>query len=246
MNKLNFIPKNKKISRGFFVSMLLTLPMLLEIEGIIQLISLLGFSLGMIFVFYHSLIAFKTSEQKFSIAYFLLGALIIVGGTLFDIMVTLSYSPDLKLEANPIVLTLLRLNLPFWAIYLISGLHQVCIVGSIILLWGVFLKNYSQIVKTIPYKNLFTTFKWLLGCGQMTFSDFMLNRNTNHYFGMLFFILTIVIAQLARWYFAMDWLEWVPRSNIIPILIVVSTLIISIIKIHSHVKASHLCLPDIK
>ena len=149
---------------------------------------------------------------------------------------TVFHSPDLSEEGNPIALMLFDLDVPLWGIYLILFFIQVCMIGSTLMLWASFLKNYSTIIKTIPYKNLFTTCKWLLGCGQMSFLDFMLNRNLNYFFFISTGTCLIVLCTVNRWYFAMEWLHLVPLSRTIPTVIIGILSVFFLIKTHKKIK----------
>ena len=104
------------------------------------------------------------------------GIVLAVGGSIADMLATVLCSPDLSKEGNPIILTLLSNNCSIWFIYLVTLFYQILKVSITLYLWASFLKIYPSMVKSIPYVNFFTTLKWLMGAGKMSFSEFLLNK----------------------------------------------------------------------
>lgn len=207
---------------------------LLRPQGVLGVLCVLVILLSIIFASYHSLILFRSLSGVVPIrgSGLLMGTFIILGGALFDIIVTVCCSPDLSEEGNPIALILFDLNVPLWGIYLTLFFCQVFIVGVTLILWASFLKVYPRIINTIPYKSLFTTCKWLFGCGQMSFLDFILNRKLNYCFFISSCTFLMVLCHLNRWYFAMEWLELVPFSRTIPGIIISITALFFLIRTH--------------
>lgn len=227
----------KKINQWFMLAGCMALFALFRPQGALGALCIVVFLLSIFFVFYHSLVLFKSLPGVVLRRDLLIGFFIVLGGALFDIIVTVYCSPNLSEEGNPIFLTLVDLNVPLWGIYLILFFSQVFMVGFTLILWASFLKVYPRIISTIPYKNLFTTCKWLLGCGQMSFLDFILNRKLNYCFFISFCTFLMVLCHLNRWYFAMEWLELVPFSRTIPAITICITLVFFLIKTHKKIKA---------
>ena len=227
----------KKISQWLMLAGFIVFLILLKPQGVLGAICILMFLLSIFFVFYHSLVLFKSLSGVVLRRGLLMGTFIVLGGALFDIIVTISCSPDLSEEGNPIFLTLVDLNVPLWGIYLTLFFSQVFMVGFTLILWASFLKVYPRIINTIPYKNLFTTCKWLFGCGQMSFLDFILNRKLNYCFFISSCTFLMVLSHLNRWYFAMEWLELVPFSRTIPLTLI--SIIAFFFLINTHKKIEH-------
>lgn len=226
----------KRISQWLMVAGLMTCVLLLNKQGGLRAVSTAGalFSLGV--GLYYSLLLFKALPGKVSLPYLSKGVCVILGGALLDITVTIWCSPDLSREGNPIALLLFDLNYRLWMVYLILFCVQVLMVGTTLSLWASFVKVYPQLIKAIPYKNLFTTCKWWLGSGQMSFKDFLLGRNINYCFTLSFSTFLLVLSQLNRFYLAMEWLDLVPMSRIVPGIIISFILFFFLIKSHNQIK----------
>lgn len=170
---------------------------------------------------YQSVLLFKKTPGKNSLSPVILGALLIAGGSFFDLAVTVLFSPDLSEEANPVVISLLYHDISLWIIYFFMLFYQVLEISIDLFLWACFLKTYPNILKSIPYVNFFTTIKCLLGCGKMTRLDFLLGRNIQYSYLVPFWIFIIIMGSFIHWYAVMEWLKIIP--------VILSTSILSVI-----------------
>ena len=187
---------------------------LLPVKGMMVYISvfLVLFLAGM--VLYRSMYLYKAIPGIGSLPLLFLGVVFVLGGSAFDITATVTFSPDLSEEGNPVVVALLNNNCSIAFIYLFMLFYQILKVSINLYLWACFLKTYPNILKSIPCVNFFTTIKWLMGFGKMTLSDFLLSKNVQFYF--LFSSLSFITLMLYsfRWYVALEWLGVVPYPNI--------------------------------
>jgi len=228
---------HKKITISFLAFALITLVLFFEPKGTIGLVSVFLILFNSIYILYYSLKLFRLLSIPTKKYPFLIGTFVILGGALIDIVVTIIYSPDLKEEGNPIILTLLNLDWPLWSIYLFCALLQIVILSYTLILWANFIKMYPSMIRSIPYKNLFTTYKWLSGAGQQkNFLDVLLNRKFDYTFFMFTIMFLLVLMHINRWYFAMEWIKLVPASNKIPIIINCFIILLFLIKAHKQVQ----------
>ncbi len=175
--------------------------------------------------------------------FFWAGTFVVLGGATIDMFVTALCSPDLAREGNYMVLMLFEMNAPLWFIYLFLVLLEVIMSILIVSLWVCFLKSYSNMLYRIPYKNLTTTFKWVLGAGKMNILDFFLLRNFDPYFTISLAAVVAVALQVLHWYVALEWLEFVPISTDFRVSVLLSILFITIMTLvfwtHTKLKKSN-------
>jgi len=103
-----------------------------------------------IFLLKFSLNAKRILPGKASTLSLLSGLFLIIGGALFDITITMIYSPDLSREANDIVRFFIDFGLPLSQLYLIGMLSQILYVSIISTFWIIFLKAYPLLLQQIP------------------------------------------------------------------------------------------------
>ena len=167
---------------------------LLPVKGMMVYISvfLVLFLAGM--VLYRSMYLYKAIPGIGSLPLLFLGVVFVLGGSAFDITATVTFSPDLSEEGNPVVVALLNNNCSIAFIYLFMLFYQILKVSINLYLWACFLKTYPKLLNTMPYLNFFTTIRWLMGCGKISLLDFLLGRNLQYYYLMPSFIFIIVIG----------------------------------------------------
>lgn len=226
----------KRISQGLLASALMTGGLLLSPQIILGTVFAVGMVLSIVFGFYYSFKLFRALPGLLPLRNLWVGVFIVLGGALIDIIVTVFCSPDLSREGNPIVVLLFDLNFSLVMIYTVLFCIQVLMVSTCIILWASFLKIYPKLLRNIPYKNLFITCKWWIGCGKMSFLDFILNRNSNYCFFISFCTFLLVLSHLNRWYCAMEWLNLVPFSRLIPGAVVFMFMCLFLIKTHMTIK----------
>src|SRR5262249_30205720 len=78
------------------------------------------------------------------------GWAVVVGGAAADIFATLTHTPDLAWEANPVIRALLDNGVPLTRVYLFGAILQVLFVSLTMVLWLGLLKHRRTLVATMP------------------------------------------------------------------------------------------------
>lgn len=173
---------------------------------------------------------------------FLLGFFLFVGGAIVDIGSTFICSPDLKEEGNFLLLMLLSKNFSLNFIYTFTILFNIFEGIIYLTLWGAFLKAYPTLVKAIPYSDIFTTFRWLLGIGKMKgWYEILFNSKTDLSFLMSFLTFCWMMKITYRFYMALMWFDKVPFSyTIVPLSIFITAVLGLTFFTHYKVKKNYL------
>lgn len=147
------------------------------------------------------------------------GVLIIVGGTAFDVLITIIKSPTLTREANPIARTLLDSGHSVTFVYVYAGLCQTLDALINCLLWLGLLKHRRTIITSAwlsEPKSLPQFFKAALGGGHLTWRQFFLPfrwRQRPSSYHLIWLAAAIISADsLHRYMCALAWLGWKPIS----------------------------------
>lgn len=234
----NVISISKKIYYWYIALELLLVPIMLfpMSNAMISFIIVIDFFLGFIVLYYANMFNKKLAE-KVSFYGLLTGVIFIFGGSALDMAVTVIYSPDLSLEGNPVLVTLLNNQFSLNTIYFFTLCYQLLKTTISFYLWIIFLKTYHKILKSIPYINFYTTIKWLLGAQRMRFLDLLLGRNIDFYFFIPTLFFVIVACNAAHWYAAMEWLGFIPIvfSSLTLAFVTISTSLLMLALI-SHIK----------
>ncbi len=155
---------------------------------------------------------------------FWLGFGFIVGGITFDLWATLLQSPDLSMEGNKVISTLLYSdhNPDFIYVY---GLGLQSILACImILLWAGFLRHrhtwFNAVMSQTP--RTFAEFlKAATGGGRLTWRQYFAPKGKSEllcvYHTLLWTLPPMLLYAAAfRWYVALDWFEIVPGPYSLP------------------------------
>lgn len=169
---------------------------------------------------------------KIPLKYFFSGLFVVIGGACFDVAVTVTYSPDLALEANPFVRFFISIGMPIKQVYLVGLFGQIIYAILILIYWAVFLKAYPLMIKNIQPCGIVNTFVKMYGGVNATKLDLFLNR-VDTFYCTNSFIPIIVALSFYRWYLALEWLGWVPISR------VVAPIIISLLGFFGYTVFSH-------
>lgn len=162
------------------------------------------------FTLYYSICLYRKIPGVVQVGPFILGVVLVFLGSAIDMMVTVICSPDLIEEGNPVLVALLNNNFSLQSVYLFTLSYQLLKVTITLFLWSSFLKAYARILKLIPQKNFFTTTRWLLGAGKMSWSDFFLSKNIQYELLVPSLIFVVSMSNIFHWYVALEWLEFVP------------------------------------
>lgn len=169
---------------------------------------------------------------KIPLKYFFIGLFVVVGGACFDVAVTVTYSPDLVLEANPFIRFFISIGMPIKQIYLVGLFGQVIYTLLILIYWASFLKAYPVMIKNIQPCGIVNTFVKMYGGVNATKLDLFLNR-VDSFYCTNSSIPIIVALSIYRWYLTLEWLGWVPISR------VAAPIIISILGFIGYTLLSH-------
>lgn len=147
----------------------------------------------------------------------LVGCASILGAAAADILVTVSHSPSLEDEANPIVRTLLDSGYALPFVNGFAGVAQALMIAMILVLWTAFLKHRGTILRlamTSRPQSLPDFFKAAFGGRSLSWRQFLFPvriRELPSSYNLFLFAagLGVGIFQ-ARWYLALEWLQWAP------------------------------------
>jgi len=144
---------------------------------------------------------------------FFLGLLIIIGGSLFDMGVTLAMSPDLALESNPVVTTMFSLGYSLGYIKLYNLILQTLFLSTMVCFLLLSCRSFRTIVNTIDKKSIFHIIPEIY-CGKNKgYFDFFSYKIDPFYLNASV-APTFVGMCLFRIYCGLEWLEIVPISRI--------------------------------
>ena len=172
---------------------------------------------------------------------FLIGTALVTGGAIVDMGATIICCPGLEREGNPLILMLISEKVPLTIIYAAMALMNL-IEGAIqLVLFACFLKSYPILVKSIPYKNILVTLKWLLGLSNIqNWKEIFMIRKSDFFFGVSSFAFLWVTQSFYRFYMALMWFEKVPYSfQVVPWGIVGVSILGLGFLIHYHVTQRH-------
>jgi len=150
------------------------------------------------------------------------GLFLIIGGAIFDVAITIIYSPDLTQEANHIVRFFFDLDLSLSQIYWLGLMGQTLYVSILSMLWANFLKAYPILLQQIQPTTFAKTFISIFGGPHATKLDLFVGK-VDCFFYVSSLTPMLVALSLYRWYLGLEWLALVPISRIIaPITIAIS------------------------
>ena len=156
-----------------------------------------------------------TGEDDVPALPLLAGWLVILGGTACDIYATLSHSPDLDREANPIIRALLDNGVSLKQVYVVAALLQLLYIVLAMALWLGFLKHRRTLATTMPPAgSLLTYFKAGTGGRELTYrqwlcpftySEFPWACHLAWWTGVVF-----IGVSVYRFYVALEWYQVAP------------------------------------
>jgi hypothetical protein len=145
------------------------------------------------------------------------GWAVILGGAGCDIFATVTHSPDLAREANPVLRGLLDNGVPLAQVYLFGALVQVLFIGLAMFLWLAFLKHRLTLAATMPPRGSLLAYlkagtggrelnyrQWLC---PLSYSDLPWAYHLALGTGVMF-----VAASAYRFYVALEWYGVAPLS----------------------------------
>jgi len=141
---------------------------------------------------------------------FLVGLLIIIGGSFFDMGVTLTMSPDLALEANVVVTMMFSLGYSLGYIKLYNLMIQTLFLSTMVCFLLLSCRSFKTITNAIGKKNVLKIIPEIY-CGKgkgyfdLKVDPLYLNASVAS---------TFVGVCLFRIYCGLEWLEIVPISRV--------------------------------
>lgn len=221
---------NKKITIGLFIGICSSLLYYnFENTNHITYLNIIGaiiFLWSLFFMSYNAMKLFRILPGHVPLNAFLIGVFLVVGSAIVDMGATVICSPDLQQEGNVFILMLLSEKFSLGFIYCFSLALNI-LAGSLeLILWACFLKVYPTMIQSIPYKNMFTTYKWLMGSGEKKGLKAFFNVKTDLHFGLPSCTFLIVMQSLYRFYMALMWFNLVPHSfTVVPLFILIASIL---------------------
>jgi hypothetical protein len=149
----------------------------------------------------------------------LAGWVAVVGGAACDIYATVTHSPDLSREANPLIRALLDNGVSLGRVYVYAAVMQVLFVGMTMVLWLGMLKHRHTLAGTMPRRgSLLVYFKAGTGgrelsyrqwCCPLTWSELPWAYHFAWWTGVGF-----VGLSTYRFYLALEWYGVAPTHSL--------------------------------
>lgn len=206
----------KKIFTGLYYLAVPTIFIVFQLKGMLGIIGIVGFICATLYMLWNATFLLRTLPGRVPSIALCSGMALVIGSSIIDMAVTVMYSPDLSREGNPIVLMLFDLQAPLWFVYLFELMFNILFMTLVLVLWACFLKSYPKMLETIPYKNFITTFRWIMGAGNISLLDWFLCRKVDFYHMISLVTLMLVMGYFLRLYAALEWLSIIPISIIFP------------------------------
>lgn len=186
----------------------------------LNIISTIGFFLSYYFMVYNGIKLLRTLSGRIPIFLFLIGIFLVIGGMIADVAATVICSPSLDQEGNLFLRMLLDIKCPLILVYSEMALLNIMEVSLDLVLFACFLKVYPTLIQSIPYKNIFTTLKWIWGMGTVKGWKAILFGKLDFRYFIPSLGVMLVVQSLYRFYMALMWFNQVPYSYyVVPILI---------------------------
>lgn len=143
----------------------------------------------------------------------LAGIFFVSGGAAFDGLATLAKSPDLSLEANPVIRSLIEYGLPVSLIIPFGIIAQVLLVLLTCVLWAGFLRHRNTLISSIDeihYQSMTQFIKAAFGGAHLSWRQYLLPMKLadlpKAYHTVLALGAIFAGAQIYRWYLGFSWL----------------------------------------
>jgi hypothetical protein len=153
------------------------------------------------------------------VARLLAGWVVMLASAACDIFATVSHSPDLAQEANPVLRGLLDNRVPLGQVFLFGAVVQVLFLALAMVLWLALLKHRHTLAATMPPSgSLLTYFKAGTGGRELSYRQWLCPLGyadlpwANHlawWTGVAF-----VVASVYRFYLALEWYRVVPVHSL--------------------------------
>jgi len=154
-------------------------------------------------------------EEPAPLAPLLAGWLVVLGGAACDIVATVTHSPDLSGEANPILRRLLDDGVTLDSVYLFAAVSQLLFVGLTMVLWLGLLKHRHTLAATMPPGgSLLAYFKAGTGGRELSYRQWLLPLIWSELPWAYHFAwwtgVVFIAASAYRFYLALEWYEVAP------------------------------------
>ena len=156
----------------------------------------------------------RKGESSTPIGLALLGFAFVAGGALFDVVATLSRSPDLRLEANPIARLFLDSGESLTFVFIYAAVCQTMLVLTICALWNGVLKHRSFLIESVrgchsPLLLLKATTGGRFLTWQQWLIPFRRPVPPDARFVVCMLGPALVAGSAYRWYLGLEWLGFV-------------------------------------
>lgn len=167
------------------------------------------------FIIFSILLA-RTGSSSFSRSFAITGMGILTVSIWFDVLSTISATPDLAQEGNAFIRMAQELHFPLWSMYLLGFLAQLGFTLISCALWLSFLRHYKvylQVIWAMDPRNLFQ-FIWAAIGGNLKSTTSHPKRELfSRSYRASWVILLCLIEPFPRYIFGLEWLgfpigEW--------------------------------------
>ena len=147
---------------------------------------------------------------------------LMVGGPAWDIFATLTHSPDLAQEANPVARMLLDSGSSVMEIYVYAGVLQSMIVFNMCAVWLAFRRHRRRFLEScgeLGGASFARFLKAAFGGGRQTWRQWLLPlkysdlRLFSWYHVVWILTPFVLVSAVGRWYLGFEWFGWVPNLD---------------------------------
>jgi hypothetical protein len=147
------------------------------------------------------------------------GWAVVIGGAAIDIYATVSHSPDLAQEMNPVLRGLLDNGVSLQRVYLYGAVLQALFLALTMVLWLGFLKHISTLAATMPQSgSLLAYFKAGTGGRELSYRQWLCPLSYSElpwaYHLTWWCGFAFVGVSAYRFYLALEWYDIAPRHTV--------------------------------
>jgi hypothetical protein len=159
------------------------------------------------------IVLYRQGQSNLPPFFFTVGVISILGGALFDMIITVIKSPTLELEGNLIARSLLDSGYSIGFVYGYGILAQALLIILGCAMWASLLRHRETIVASANYENVsyLDFFKASHGGENLSWRQFIfpikISESPKKYYMGWFFVVVWVGAIQARWYLGLEWLN---------------------------------------
>ncbi len=187
---------------------------LMEVAGWLVPVMGLVLSLEVAFVVCSLLLA-RTGNTTYPRRAAIIGTVILIASIWFDVLTTITHSPDLAQEGNLFIVMSQQFHIRTWGMYLLGFLAQLGITIISCALWISFVRHYQiyfRILWEMQPKNLLQ-FLWVGFGGNLKSTRSHPQRKLFvRSYRMLWIIVLCLIQPFLRWIYELEWLGYPIRS----------------------------------